>query len=47
MARFSGPALCDMALCDVLLDEESKVAEDYNIIGVPTFFFVCVGGGLK
>jgi len=32
---------------DVFLDEGSKVAEDYNIIGVPTFFFVGSDGIIK
>ena len=32
---------------DVLLDEESKVAEDYRIIGIPTFFFVDRNGVIK
>ncbi len=29
---------------DVLLDEDSEVSEEYNIIGVPTFFFVNEAG---
>ncbi len=32
---------------DVFLDENSKVAEDYDIIGVPTFFFVGKDGIVK
>lgn len=32
---------------DVLLDEESKVAENYRIIGIPTFFFVGKDGVIK
>jgi len=32
---------------DVFLDEESKVAEDYGIIGIPTFFFVGKDGIIK
>ncbi len=34
-------------LYDVFLDEESKVAQDYNIIGIPTFFFVGKDGIIK
>lgn len=32
---------------EVFLDEESKVSEDYNIIGVPTLFFVGKDGIIK
>ena len=32
---------------EVFLDEESKVAENYGIIGVPTLFFVGKDGVIK
>ncbi|OGX06520.1 MAG: hypothetical protein A2Z88_04520 [Omnitrophica WOR_2 bacterium GWA2_47_8] len=32
---------------DVVLDENSEVAESYNIIGVPTFFFIDKDGTVR
>ena len=32
---------------EVFLDEDSKVADEYNLIGVPTFFFIGADGVIK